>query len=92
MGAEHFLQKYVDELIKPDPCCPLCHREFDTEQDIKELMLEVCSQNVFPILAVANKLEQDFQISKHHLISQRENYIMVYTIVLDNKPSSLSHQ
>ena len=36
-----------------------------------------------------NKLERDFQISKHHLISQRENYIMSYTIVSGNKPSSV---
>ena len=28
-----------------------------------------------------NILERDFQISKHHLISQRENKIMGYTII-----------
>ena len=33
------------------------------------------------------------QISKHHLISQRENEIMGYTIVSGNKPSSVAlHQ
>ena len=37
-----------------------------------------------------NKLERDFQISKHYLISQRENEIMGYTIVSDNKPSSVA--
>ena len=33
-----------------------------------------------------NKLERDFQISKHHLIGQKENEIMGYTIVSGNNP------
>ena len=37
---------------------------------------------------VIYKLERDFQISKHHWISQTEIYIMGYTIVSGNKPSS----
>jgi len=28
-------------LEKDDPCCPLCHREFDTDQEVKELVIEV---------------------------------------------------
>ena len=41
----------------------------------------------------SNKLERNFKISNHLLISQRENYIMGYTIVLGNKPSSVTlHQ
>ena len=40
-----------------------------------------------------NKLERDFQISNHHFISHRKNKIMGYTIVSDNKPSSVAlHQ
>ena len=40
-----------------------------------------------------NNFEQDFQISKHHFISQRENQIMGYTLVSGNKPSSVAlHQ
>ena len=35
------------------------------------------------------QLERDFQISKHYLISQRENLIMGKTIISDNKPSSV---
>ena len=37
-----------------------------------------------------NKFERDFQISKHHSISQRENKILGYTIVSGNKPSSVA--
>lgn len=41
MGAEYFFKKYVDDLEKEEPCCPLCHREFDTRQEVKELILEL---------------------------------------------------
>ena len=41
LGAEHFFKKYVGELDKEEPCCPLCHREFDTAQEVRELILEV---------------------------------------------------
>lgn len=41
LGAEHFFQKYVNDLEKQEPCCPLCHREFDTDQEVKELIIEV---------------------------------------------------
>ena len=40
-----------------------------------------------------NKLERDFKISNHHLtclIGQREYLIIGYTIVSDNKPSSVA--
>ena len=46
-----------------------------------------------PMSSGKNKLERDFQISKHHLISQKENQIMGYMIVLGKKPSSVGlHQ
>lgn len=45
-GAQHFLKKYVKDLEKEKPCCPLCHREFDTDQEVKELVLEVSSNIV----------------------------------------------
>lgn len=42
MGAEHFYKKYVQDMKKENPCCPLCHREFEQEQEVRELILEVC--------------------------------------------------
>ena len=45
------------------------------------------------VCQLKNKLERDFQISKHNFLSQRENYIMGYPIVSGNKPSSVAlHQ
>ncbi|XP_033743546.1 DNA repair protein RAD50-like [Pecten maximus] len=41
LGAEHFYKKYVEKLEQEEPCCPLCRREFDTEQETKELVLEL---------------------------------------------------
>ena len=37
-----------------------------------------------------NLIRTRLQISKHHLISQREHKIMDYTIVSGNKPSSVA--
>ena len=41
MGAEYFYKKYVQDMKKENPCCPLCHREFEQEQEVRELILEV---------------------------------------------------
>ncbi|KAK7096680.1 DNA repair protein RAD50-like [Littorina saxatilis] len=41
LGADHFFKKYVRELERDHPCCPLCHREFDAEQEVRELVLEL---------------------------------------------------
>lgn len=41
MGAEHFFKKYKTELGRDDPCCPLCHRGFESTQEVRELILEV---------------------------------------------------
>lgn len=44
MGAEHFYKKYVEDMKKDNPCCPLCHREFEQEQEVRELILELQSK------------------------------------------------
>ncbi|XP_029643007.1 DNA repair protein RAD50 isoform X1 [Octopus sinensis] len=41
MGSEHFFKKFVVDLKKDSPCCPLCHRGFEQEQEIRELILEL---------------------------------------------------
>ncbi|KAJ8298041.1 hypothetical protein KUTeg_024572 [Tegillarca granosa] len=41
MGAEYFFKKYVDDLEKEEPCCPLCHREFDTRQELRNKLRQV---------------------------------------------------
>ncbi|CAM1319755.1 RAD50 (predicted), partial [Pycnogonum litorale] len=33
--------KFIDKLKKENACCPLCHREFDDENDIPELIIEL---------------------------------------------------
>lgn len=54
LGAEHFFKKYVGDLEKEEPCCPLCHREFDTEQEVRELVLELKEK----LRMVPNKLQR----------------------------------
>lgn len=46
MGSEHFFKKFVVDLKADSPCCPLCHRGFEQEQEIRELILEVS----FPVI------------------------------------------
>ncbi|XP_053392250.1 DNA repair protein RAD50-like, partial [Mercenaria mercenaria] len=41
LGTQDFYKKYSKDLEKDDPCCPLCHRGFDTQQDVRELVLEL---------------------------------------------------
>ncbi|WAQ99404.1 RAD50-like protein, partial [Mya arenaria] len=41
LGAEHFFKKYTADLQKESPCCPLCHRGFDSTQEIKENLRKV---------------------------------------------------
>ncbi|XP_076445993.1 DNA repair protein RAD50-like [Babylonia areolata] len=41
LGAEHFFQKYTRDLQKDQPACPLCHRAFDSNQEVRELVLEL---------------------------------------------------
>ena len=41
MGASYVFKQYVTELEKDMPCCPLCYREFDTEQEVRDLISEV---------------------------------------------------
>ncbi|KAL8624023.1 hypothetical protein ACOMHN_041613 [Nucella lapillus] len=41
LGAEHFFQKYTRDLRKDNPACPLCHRGFESEEEVRELILEL---------------------------------------------------
>ncbi|GAB1599065.1 DNA repair protein RAD50-like [Argonauta hians] len=41
IGSEHFFKKFVTDLKKDNPCCPLCHRDFEQELEIRELILEL---------------------------------------------------
>jgi hypothetical protein len=34
-------RRYIQKLQQPQPCCPLCHRGFDLDADVRELVNEV---------------------------------------------------
>jgi len=38
---------YIQKLQQPEPCCPLCHRGFDIDADVKELVNEVSCATTF---------------------------------------------
>lgn len=54
LGAQHFFKKYACDLEKQNPCCPLCHRSFDTDQEVRELVLELQDK----LRMVPSKLEK----------------------------------
>lgn len=60
LGAEHFFKKYVNDLEKQEPCCPLCHREFDTDQEVKELIIEVSRSR--ELIHVHQNLSQSYLV------------------------------
>ncbi|XP_074657716.1 DNA repair protein RAD50.L-like [Tubulanus polymorphus] len=38
IGASHFFKKYMTELQQPNPCCPLCKRDFDEPEESQQLI------------------------------------------------------
>ncbi|XP_033607955.1 DNA repair protein RAD50 [Cryptotermes secundus] len=43
-SSEYLFRRYVQKLQQPQPCCPLCHRGFDLEADVRELVNELNSK------------------------------------------------
>ncbi|XP_070557933.1 DNA repair protein RAD50.L-like [Ptychodera flava] len=43
-ASQHLFGRYARDLQKTDPRCPLCHRRFDSEQEIQELIEELQSK------------------------------------------------
>lgn len=42
MSASEFMfRRYVEKLQQEEPCCPLCHREFQATEEVAELIEEV---------------------------------------------------
>ncbi|KAK6173416.1 hypothetical protein SNE40_016870 [Patella caerulea] len=60
LGAEHFFKQYVTDLEKTDPCCPLCHRGFETEEDVRQLILEL-QDKLRRVPSRLNKAEKDLE-------------------------------
>ncbi|GFG30387.1 hypothetical protein Cfor_05842, partial [Coptotermes formosanus] len=43
-SSEYMFRHYIQKLQQPEPCCPLCHRGFDVDADVKELVNELNSK------------------------------------------------
>ncbi|XP_059141794.1 DNA repair protein RAD50-like [Physella acuta] len=44
LGADHMIKKYIRNLEKNNPCCPLCQRGFQQAQEVRELILKLQEQ------------------------------------------------
>ncbi|KAH9508246.1 DNA repair protein rad50 [Bulinus truncatus] len=44
LGADHMIKKYIRNLEKNNPCCPLCTRGFQQAQEVRELILKLQEQ------------------------------------------------
>ncbi|GAB6026870.1 DNA repair protein rad50 [Chamberlinius hualienensis] len=41
IGTQYLYNSYIEKLKRPDPCCPLCHRDFKDQQDVEELITDL---------------------------------------------------
>lgn len=42
MSSSSFIyEKYIETFQKEDPCCPLCHRNFDNQDEVSDLTTEL---------------------------------------------------
>ncbi|ESO09026.1 hypothetical protein HELRODRAFT_168960 [Helobdella robusta] len=49
MAVEYMFKKYIDKLHKENPDCPLCHRPFDEQSEVEELISEMEGKlNIIP--------------------------------------------
>ena len=39
-AVEYMFKKYIEKLRTHDPACPLCHRPFDEQTEVEELISE----------------------------------------------------
>ncbi|CAL1536604.1 unnamed protein product [Lymnaea stagnalis] len=44
LGADHMIKKYIKNLEKNNPSCPLCQRGFQQAQEVRELILKLQEQ------------------------------------------------
>lgn len=43
-SSDCMFRHYIQKLQQPEPCCPLCHRGFDVDADVRELINELNSK------------------------------------------------
>ncbi|XP_052793219.1 DNA repair protein RAD50-like isoform X2 [Mya arenaria] len=60
LGAEHFFKKYTADLQKESPCCPLCHRGFDSTQEVRDLVAEI-KENLRKVPGKLEKATQEME-------------------------------
>jgi len=53
-AVEYMFKKYIEKLRTHDPACPLCHRPFDEQTEVDELISE--ARITFIIEGLDNKL------------------------------------
>lgn len=44
LGAEHMINRYIRNLEKNNPACPLCYRGFDRNQEVRDLVCKLQDQ------------------------------------------------
>uniref|UniRef100_T1JCH0 Zinc-hook domain-containing protein n=1 Tax=Strigamia maritima TaxID=126957 RepID=T1JCH0_STRMM len=71
-GSRYVYQKFVEKLESRKPsCCPLCHREFEEDQDVVDLINDLNSKlNMIP--SQVEKKEEIILSQKEHLTSMLE--------------------
>lgn len=60
LGADHMIKKYIKNLEKNNPACPLCQRGFQQAQEVRELILKLQEQ-LRKVPTSVRKAEEDVE-------------------------------
>ncbi|KAK6618741.1 hypothetical protein RUM43_013132 [Polyplax serrata] len=80
-SSEFMYQRYIRALQKSQPCCPLCHRDFEQQNEARSLVDELMGK----IREVPNKLQEN----KSQLEERQSKYNKLLT--LKSKHNEISH-
>lgn len=88
-SSEYMFRRYIQKLQQPEPCCPLCHRGFDVEADVKELVNELNSKvREVPTCLRENSKKLESEKKKYEkLLELRPSHESVVTFKTGEIPS-----
>lgn len=70
-ASEYMFRRYIQKLEQEDPCCPLCHREFEAASEAAELAYELSNKvSEVPVRLQDNKKELENKLKEYDKLLQ----------------------
>lgn len=75
-SSEYMFRRYIQKLEEKDPCCPLCHREFEDNSDAVELVTELNNKmREVPTRLVDSKKQLEIKLKEYdNLLQMKPTY------------------